>query len=801
MNMMKGLFLLVAAPLAVCGEVKSERIFRPPRDGRGNTGAWVMQPLDTCVWIAHPALLDAAIPPDGRFLRFRRPFESDGTPLELDVSADERYVLFVDGERVGRGPSRGWRENWLYESRKISLAKGPHVLEAAVWALGEKGPNAQLSHRGGSFILKAYGSYDRQLSTTTGNVWQVGAVTTTEMTDRGRSGSFGMGCQARQVGEGHETALPSVWTNAVARAISLKDFFWEGGCRRNEWELYPSTLPDQLETRFTGETFTVPARSKKRFYWDLGVYRCGYPELVVSGGRGASVTWKWAESLVDGEGLKGNRAARDGKHMVGFGDTFVADGRDGARFSPPWWRCGRWCEIAVETGDEPLAVKRMDILETRYPLLDEGAFSTSDASLSDIRSLCLRGLQMCAHEIVMDCPFFEQQMYPGDTRVQLQVQGTVSSDARLRRRAIEIFDRARRSDGYAPMNFPSRAMQDSASFTMCHALMYGDYVKWRGGDAWLKARLPGLAHALASLALLENADGLLTDVPGWRFYDWTVNSGGWWSRGHAGNTEDGPSALDNLFYVFALEAASEAAAACGMADQAALWKGRADRTRRAAAAALWDAAAGLVKDRPNQRGPYSEHAQALGILADVVPAADAARHFQNLISRDDLVRATVYFKYYLFEAFAKRGRGDLILTHLDLWRGYLAKGLTTPVESPDGAIGKFKEARSDCHGWGSHPVYFFATAIAGITPRANAFTRVRVAPSPGPLKHVGAKLPTVRGVVSVDLDFSGKRPVGTVTLPAGTDGEFEWKGERTPLLSGENHLAADTVASSRRAQR
>lgn len=293
---------------------------------------------------------------------------------------------------------------------------------------------------------------------------------------------------------------------------------------------------------------------------------------------------------------------------------------------------------------------------------------------------------------------------------------------------------------------------------------------------------------MAAFAALENEDGLLKTVPGWRFYDWAVNTRGWWTRGHAGNTEDGPAALDNLFYVLALEAASETAAACGEADQAALWKRRAERTRRAAREALWDAAAGLVRDRPNQRGPYSEHAQALGILADVVPAADAARHLRNLISRNDLVRATVYFKYYLFEAFAKRGRGDLILADLDLWRGYLAKGLTTPVEAPDGAIGDFKEARSDCHGWGTHPLYFFATAIAGVTPAEPGFAKVRVAPAPGGLSSVRSVTPTVRGPVSVDLRFADGGAKGTVTLPHGVSGTFVWKSRTVELLTGENRI-------------
>ena len=118
----KALVLLSVLPLFGWSGVRSERIFRPSRDTRGNTGARVMQPLDACEWIAHPAHCDADIPPGGLFLRFRREFESDGSPLELDVSADERYVLFVDGERIGRGPARGWRENWLYESRRVDLA-------------------------------------------------------------------------------------------------------------------------------------------------------------------------------------------------------------------------------------------------------------------------------------------------------------------------------------------------------------------------------------------------------------------------------------------------------------------------------------------------------------------------------------------------------------------------------------------------------------------------------------------------------------------------------------------------------
>ena len=54
--------------------------------------------------LAADAWADPPPPPCSRFYRFRRAFVSDGTPLALDVSADERFVLLLDGRPVARGP-------------------------------------------------------------------------------------------------------------------------------------------------------------------------------------------------------------------------------------------------------------------------------------------------------------------------------------------------------------------------------------------------------------------------------------------------------------------------------------------------------------------------------------------------------------------------------------------------------------------------------------------------------------------------------------------------------------------------
>src|SRR5262245_9337715 len=53
----------------------------------------------------------------------------------IHVSADQRYILFVDGVRRGRGPERGDKLHWFYQSYDLELAPGAHTLVAQVWSL------------------------------------------------------------------------------------------------------------------------------------------------------------------------------------------------------------------------------------------------------------------------------------------------------------------------------------------------------------------------------------------------------------------------------------------------------------------------------------------------------------------------------------------------------------------------------------------------------------------------------------------------------------------------------------------
>ena len=832
MNRMAVMTMALATGLALQAAT-CERVMREGRVTRGNTGLRVVQDCDLAAWLWHPDWareIDAAAP---RYLKFRNAFESDGSPFEFDISADERYTLLVDGEIVARGPDRGLVENWTYNSYRMTLPKGRHVVEAVVWKIGNFAPLAQLSWRGG-FMFSASGAYDAKLTTGKGK-WQVGELKNAKMSGNSVL-AWGTGSQNEVYGTWLTREEPKQWvTPAIVRWPMDKTWSGRFGGRTPGWMLFPSQLPAQLENRVVpgafkavksgafkagtncvfaaadaadpwvsklngvlkGGRLVVPANTSFTAAWDLDDYFTAYPEIVTAGGKGAEIRWGWTESMYDAAtGLKGNRNEFVGKYFGKLGDNgntfevtdrFFPDGRADALFSSHWWRAGRWCLVEVKTAAEPLEIKGLAVIDSRYPLVRESAFASDDPTIDGIAKICTRSMQMCDHEMLFDCPYYEQQMYPGDTRVQLMSLTSLSRDDRMIRRAIELFDFSQRDDGNVGFNFPTRGTQDGATYTLCWLLMHGDYAMWHDNLAWLKARIPAMRKALAGLALYENEKGLLKDTTGWPFTDWVPN----WHHGYSPDGDIGtpPNAFINLFHVLALQSAARAERACGDEAMADYFAAKAKRIGRTVVETYWDEKRGLLSDTIDRRS-WSEHVQCLALLADVLAADKRERCFRGLISDPGLERCTVYFSFYLFETYFKFGRGDLFLKRLDLWRNYVRRGLRTCLESPDNFDkGGVKEARSDCHAWGSHPLYFLQSGLAGVRPAAPGFAKVSVAPCPGSLGFLKAKTPHPKGFVETDLKFAGEGVRGTVTLPAGVDGTFTWRGKTAALRPGANEIS------------
>ena len=814
---------LAAMSLALEAEIKVERVFEKPQYVRGNVNVRRLRPIDDAHWVWHSQ------PANGEkgYFRFRRDFTlNERAEIVFDVSADERFYLTCDGEFVARGPNRAQVDNWQYQTYRVTLDPGIHRFEAVVTKMGHQAPIAQVSMRGG-FIFCAHGEFDGLL-TTGKSPWKVGELKGTE-DFRGNDdpgGIWGMGNPIVSTGTGIYDENPDLWldtASVICGTGSVGEYCWGG--RTWGWMLFPSYLPDQTELRVRpgsfkalsveaewrkqhvyteaetkgglldglnsllkeGKALTIPAKTRFQAAWDLGVYNSAYPELVVSGGKGARLSFCWVESSRNGagarKGRKDDRNAIVGKYLEGYGDVFKFDGRNKAKFSTPWFRCGKWVRLDVETGDEPLVLDELSLVESHYPIVETAKAefaSPDDPSLAAIRRISLRAMEMCAHEMFFDCPFYEQQMYPGDTRVEMEVMRSLTADDRLIRRAIEIFDVATRNDGMAPMNFPTRGEQESFTYTLCYLCMYGDYAMNHADREFLRARLPGMRKSMAGCEYYENEEGLIANPPGWCFMDW-VNG---WTIGRAPGSDFAPGAVNaeiNLFWVLAMQSAAQTERALGNEHQARYWEEKIARMTPKLVAKFWSEKRGMMADSP-ALDSFSEHAQCLALIAGVLDEEKAKRAFEGLEKAPDLARASVYFSYYLFDTYFRRGRADLFLKRLDLWRGYVKTGVTTLLEEPD----EPKESRSDCHAWGAHPIVFMQRGLAGIRSSAPFFGRVEVAPCPGSLKSIRAVHPHPQGEIKVELAFAGGKATGTVVTPV--PGEFAFGGQKLALKPGENRI-------------
>ena len=102
-------------------------------------------------------ITDPSASPDGPVvLHFRRDFDLGSAPAHLmvHVSADNRFILYVNGVRVGAGPARGDPAHWRYERFDLCpyLHAGHNHVAAAVWNWGTNAPMAQMSVRTGFFV-------------------------------------------------------------------------------------------------------------------------------------------------------------------------------------------------------------------------------------------------------------------------------------------------------------------------------------------------------------------------------------------------------------------------------------------------------------------------------------------------------------------------------------------------------------------------------------------------------------------------------------------------------------------------
>lgn len=785
-------------------------------------------PLDYRVepWSERPATLASWIWDKQKeqracLLRFTLKFSAPGgSPLQLAVTADQRYQLRLDGEALSYGPDRSDVAHWSVAFLSVpeeKLPAGSHKLEALVWWWGEHDgsvsappphfnpPMAQTSWRGGFFL--AGKEWAEELSTGRGD-WKVLDLTAAvSQWHPPRLGYHDIG--------GAFTYHLAKWQEASKEASPVEleppDEPNLYGLIRPGWKLAPSPLPEQVREPFregriravrdswdeqawtveeeqseacthwqkilAADTagVTISPHQEVSLLWDTETYVCGYPHFAWSGGEGAEIECQWAESLYQSPHTqetaavtpKGNRDEIQGKAWLGFGDTYLCSGRDNEVGPALWWRSGRYLRLRIRTQDAPLTVEHLGVLTSRYPLETENRWQSSDPQWDKLLPLLHHGVEMNAHETWVDCPYYEQMMYVGDTRIHALNNYVAYRDDRLSRRSLQLFDWSRHGcpHGLVAERYPSFWRQESTTYAMIWVWMVRDFMMWRDDPAFVRSLLPGVRQMMESLLALLQPNGLFGVVPGWPFIDHVPE----WQSGCGPGVREGDSSLVNLHGVLTFQAAGEIESAFGEPELAARWELSAGRLLDQLRARYWDSSGGFMRDSKDQ-SMSSEHAQVLAVLTGLLTPQEEQQALAYLLDQKADCRCSVYFSHYLLEAYARTGQAKALSTALSFWRQLPAQGFVCLPEAPE-------PTRSDCHGWGAHPLYHTYASLAGVRPASPGFHSVEFRPLSGLLKAFSLVMPHPQGSLHFQADQLDGAGAFQITLPAGVRGRLYWKGQ------------------------
>ena len=199
----------------------------------------------------------------------------------------------------------------------------------------------------------------------------------------------------------------------------------------------------------------------------------------------------------------------------------------------------------------------------RNPLPERARFVSSDPDLDRIFRAACDTLAENGVDIYTDCPGRERSAWLCDTWFSASAAAYLTGDFGVERAFLENFVLAPRypkaiPEGAMPGGYPGSGLL--STYMMWYVLQCSEYVARAGEDGRAFAEF-AKARVLRNIDFLvkyENADGLLEDLPGWVFIEWS----------HAGKLVKGINYPANMLWARTLDCAAALYGRKDLADKA-----------------------------------------------------------------------------------------------------------------------------------------------------------------------------------------------------------------------------------------
>jgi hypothetical protein len=729
---------------------------------------------------------------------------------EWKLFADSRYMLFVNGQYVARGPGRSDPRRQSVDSHDISRFLRHGTNSIGVLALHYGYGTGQYIHRIPALVGEGairFGDNGESITICTDESWKCrlgdaydelaprvnGCQGAMEVADAGNFLPGWTSAAFRDddwtLAKGRSPRLSPFW-NWVPREIPLL----EEGQRDAQAVVNRGTLTERpepvhrLHMQLLAEEDGLRIEDERRteatevivepcafntaafLTYDFDLIDAGYLQLEVSGPKGAVLDAVYAEELYEGKvwlDLNKNRSA----------DRFILSGGND-RFEIAFgWKAFRYVQVRVRSPQGAVRLHRVGMRTRKYALDQTGRFASSEPLLDRIWTISARTLRLCMQDGFLDSSSREQQQWMGDARVQAVINAYYSGDARLHRKLLCEFGQSQDWMGMTAQRYPDghHNYPPIPSFCLAWVCSFADYQQYSGDRTLLGTWWNHLIAAMRWFTAWENERGLLEDVPYWSFIDW--------AEGPAGRKLDvqrqGIVTTLNLQYLEAIRCMI--AYAGHMRDEEAerVYGGKLERLATSIATELWDERKFAYPDC-KVKGVFSETisepTNALALLHLHTPDSERAellcRHVFAPEAEANVVKGSPFFMLTVFRALIRHGRARRALEMtLHRYGAMIEAGATTVWEKwklfyrLDGKL----HYGSASHGWGAAPIVLAVEGIFGVEALEEGFASFQL--QPGDLlglERAAASFATSKGFVHAEAErLQENRMRLSVTVPAG----------------------------------
>jgi hypothetical protein len=608
------------------------------------------------------------------YLRKRFELPASATKAIVQVTADTRYQLFVNGVLVGRGPARGFPQSLPLDELDITpyLRKGPNVLAAHVLSFGISTAQNVFRDRAGFFLEgKAVCENGAAIELDSNHTWRLkdakgyrryvsrsgSQMGFQEHYDAARDAFDPDGINWMQPGFddadwqrphvlGTAGALP--WRSLQPREVPLLQTSvrapqrcvgqWEGvdllaRAGHDESSDVMATVraeqrvlaaqpwfesPEALLSGSGGGKTTVKPPPQGRFaacVLDFGETHFGYTLLKISGALGGEVFDLVYGELSSDSGVDVSLGSSNPSEAydTSIGDRLIC--RAGSnRFESFQARGFRHLMLIARNLRQPIMVEQVAISEIAYPAPVRGSFSCSDPLLTSIWETGVRTLRHCMADTFIDCPTRSQEQGWGSVRIAGTVAAYTLGDLALYRRGLKLMAQSLLPDGLllgvVPSERPDCVIPD---YCLHWIASLHEYYQFTADLKTLKEHRDTLEKVLSFFAVHAGERGLLGAAPNYTlFLDWAPGL----DRGNL-------SATYNLLYLHALRHAIQIGNILGFTGFANHCARQAESLAERIVTAFSTSHRSLLVESVDMRTGepsdlVSQHATALAVLENVL---------------------------------------------------------------------------------------------------------------------------------------------------------------------------------------